>query len=115
MQRRAPRLFLEDIRGAIARISDYASAGEEEFKNSELLQDAVLRQLLIVGEAVQQLPDDLLDRVPAIPWERVVGMRNRIVHGYHKINMDVVWDTVQRDLPTLMVAVKRLLENPDLE
>ena len=42
-------------------------------------------------------------------------MRNRIVHGYHKINMDVVWDTVQRDLPTLVVAVKRLLEDPDLE
>jgi uncharacterized protein with HEPN domain len=115
LQRRAPRLYLEDIRGAIARISDYTSAGEEEFRSSELLQDAVLRQLLIVGEAVQHLPDDLLEREPGIQWERVVGMRNRIVHGYHKINMDVVWDTVERDLPALRAAVERLLQTPDLE
>ena len=53
MQRRAPRLYLEDIQGAIARIFDYTSGGEEEFKTSQLLQDAVLRQLLVIGEAVQ--------------------------------------------------------------
>ena len=115
MQRRAPRLYLEDIKGAAARISEYTSGGEEEFKNSQLLQDAVLRQLLIVGEAVQHLPDDLLEREAGIPWERVVGMRNRLVHGYHEINMEVVWDTVQRDLPTLQAAVERLLQDPDLE
>jgi uncharacterized protein with HEPN domain len=115
LQRRAPRLYLEDIKAAVARISDYTPAGEEEFRNSQLLQDAVLRQLLIVGEAVQQLPDDVFQREPGIPWERVVGMRNRIVHGYHNINMDVVWDTVQRDLPTLQAAVERLLQDPDLD
>ena len=115
MQRRAPRLYLEDIRSAVARISDYTSGGEEEFKNSQLLQNAVLRQLLIVGEAVQHLPDDMLEREAGIPWERVVGMRNRLVHGYHEINMDVVWDTVERDLPALRAVVERLLQTPDLE
>lgn len=115
MQRRAPRLYLEDIKGAIARISDYTSGGEDEFKGTDVLQDAVLRQLLVIGEAVQHLPEDLLERESGIPWERVVGMRNRLIHGYHEINMEVVWDTVQRDLPMLLAAVGRLLQKPDLE
>lgn len=110
MQRRAPRLFLLDIEGAAERILRHTSGGEKEFKSSELLQDAVFRQLLVIGEAVLHLPEDLLEREPAIPWGRIVGMRNRLVHGYFEINVDLVWVTVERDVPELQAAAARLLE-----
>lgn len=115
MQRKAPWLFLLDIESAVERILGYTAGGEAEFKSSELLQDAVLRQLMVVGEAVQHLPKDLLEHEQVVPWERVVGMRNRLVHGYFEINVELVWITVERDLPELQTAVRRLLkiEKPD--
>lgn len=115
MPRRGPRLFLEDVEEAAEKILRYTSGGEAEFRASGVLQDAVLRQLLVIGEAVQHLPEDLLEREAGIPWTRVVGMRNRVVHGYREINMDVVWNSVEHDLPRLQEAVRRLRETMEAE
>lgn len=108
MQPRDPRLFLEDIGKAIDLILDYTSGGEAEFKASTLIQDAVVRQFEIIGEAVRNLDDQLLLREGEIPWRKVIGMRHMLAHGYYQIDPDVVWDTVVSDLAELRGAVQRL-------
>jgi uncharacterized protein with HEPN domain len=67
------------------------------------------RTLEIVGEAVKRLPPELREKYPAVPWRLVAGMRDRLSHGYDDIRHEVLWDTVQRDLPVLLETVARML------
>ena len=71
------------------------------------------RALEILGEAVKRLPPELRDRYPAVPWRLVAGMRDRLSHGYDDIRHDVLWNTVQRDVPVLLRTVEQMLR--DLE
>jgi len=105
---RDPRLFLADIDTAVGRILEYTAGGEAEFKSSTLIQDAVVRQLEIIGEAARNLDDHLLSQEASIPWSKVVGMRHILAHGYYQIDSGVVWDTVSSDLVELRAAVQRL-------
>jgi len=105
---RDPRLFLADIDTAVGRILDYTAGGEAEFRASTLIQDAVVRQLEIIGEATRNLDDHLLSQEASIPWSKVVGMRHILAHGYYQIDSGVVWDTVSSDLVELRAAVQRL-------
>jgi uncharacterized protein with HEPN domain len=82
----------------------------DSFKADELLPLAVVRLLEIIGEAAAQASDDLRDRYPDLPWRPMIGMRNRLIHGYHDVNLDIVWDTVKKDLPPLVSALSDLLE-----
>ena len=111
MQRREPRLFLEDIDDAISQILEYTSGGVVEFYESRLVQDAVIRQFTIIGEAIRNLPQDLLARAPEIAWRGAVGMRNALVHGYFSIDPGIVWESIERDLPQLRAEVRRLLHD----
>ena len=111
MRRREPRLFLEYIEDAISQILDYTSGGEEAFRSSQLVQDAVVRQIEVIGEAVNNLPADLLERESNTPWKRAVAMRNMLIHGYYDVDLNVVWDTVQQDIPALRVAIARMLQS----
>lgn len=81
MQPRDPRHFLEDIDAAISQILDYTSAGVAEFRESRLVQDAAIWQFAIIGEAIHNLPQDLLARAPKVAWRGAVGMRNALIHG----------------------------------
>jgi len=105
---RDPRLFLADIDTAVGRILDYTAGGEAEFRASTHIQDAVVRQLEIIGEATRNLDDHLLSQEPSIPWRKVVGMRHMLVHDYYQVDVGVVWDTVSSDLVELRAAVQRL-------
>ncbi len=71
------------------------------------------RALEILGEAVKRLPAELRDRYPAVPWRLVAGMRDRLSHGYDDIRHDVLWNTVQHDVPVLLTTVEQMLR--DLE
>ena len=113
MQPREPRLFLEDIDAAISQILDYTSGGVAEFRKSRLVQDAVIWQFAIIGEAIRNLPQDLLTRAPEVAWRGAVGMRNALIHGYFNIDPGIVWESIERDLPELQDAVRQLLQ--DLE
>lgn len=68
-----------------------------------------LRHLQIIGEAARALPEDVRALAPEIPWHKIVGMRNVLVHGYFDIDTDIVWDAVARDVPALKPAIERLL------
>jgi uncharacterized protein with HEPN domain len=65
--------------------------------------------LEIIGEAARNLPDEVREMAPNIPWHKIIGMRNVLVHGYFMIELDIVWDTVQQDVPALKPAVEELL------
>ena len=79
-----------------------------EFKRNRMAQPAILKAVEIVGEAASRISADLMDAHPEIPWPGIVGMRNRLVHGYFDINLERVWETVQRDIPRLVSQLEPL-------
>ena len=96
MSRRSVRLLVEDILEAIERIERYTSELDREgFPSDEKSSDAVVRNLEIIGEAAAHLPSDFRESVDDIEWEKVVGLRNRIVHGYFAVDLELVWTIVR--------------------
>ena len=94
--------YLEHMLAAIARIRRYVGRRRRTgFLRNALLQDAVIRNIEIVGEAAGRVSADFIARSPAIPWREIVGMRHRLIHGYLQVNLDTVWEVVERDLPAL--------------
>ena len=81
-----------------------------DFRQDRTLQLAVVKAVEIVGEAASRLSADTRSRHTDIPWSDIVGMRNRLVHGYFDINLLRVWETVERDIPRLIVQLERLVE-----
>ncbi|HSI58690.1 MAG TPA: DUF86 domain-containing protein [Ideonella sp.] len=106
--------YLEHILEAAQQAVQYVEAlAKDEFLADRRTQQAVVLNLVIVGEAATQLIKDhqaFLDRFPEIPWASMKGMRNRLAHGYFDINLDVVWDTVQTALPPLIARLPALLQ-----
>ena len=102
MSNRPADLFLADIRESIARIERY-SAGLDRagFEADEKTVDAVARNLEIIGEAARQLPEDFTRRNPQIEWRKIAGLRNRIVHDYFGLDLEIIWQIIRSDLPAL--------------
>ena len=81
----------------------------EAFEQSELHQNAVMRPLEIIGEAARRVSQDTRAAYPDIPWDQMVGMRNRLIHEYFRVNLTTVWETVQDDLPSLITLIEPLV------
>jgi uncharacterized protein with HEPN domain len=103
------RLYRESIRDCLDRIAEYTETGEETFLASRLIQDGVIRNLEVIGEATKNLSAELRASNPEIPWRQIAGMRDVLIHDYLKVNLARLWRTVVRDLPPLQEAVIRLL------
>jgi len=106
---RDPRARLRDMVEAIAAIERYRDRDKDAFEKDELLQTWFLRHLQIIGEAARSVPEDVRAMAPDIPWPKIIGMRNVLVHGYFEIDKDVVWDAAHRDVPSLKPGIQRLL------
>lgn len=119
MKTLAPKLrdYLGHIRDAIERIGRYTETmDEQEFLNSELTQDAVLRNFEVIGEASSRILKDhkaFADTHPELPLTVAYQMRNAIAHGYFYIDHTIVWRTVKKDLPVMLGEVKRRLALSD--
>jgi uncharacterized protein with HEPN domain len=101
---------LGHIFDAICRIEEYTRGVDKNtFDNYGMMQDAIMRQIEIVGEASRNISDEFQEVHPELPWLQMRGLRNKIVHDYLEINKDVIWDTVQNDLPELKKLVEKLL------
>ncbi len=85
----------------------------EDFQQSELHQNAVMRPLEIIGEAARRVSQQTRDAHPEIPWEEMIGMRNRLIHEYFRVNLKTVWDTVHNDLPSLIALIEPLVPPED--
>ena len=106
---RDDRERLLDIQEAIADIEKYAQYGRERFEKEELIQTWVIHHLLILGEAASALSETFKEQHPDIPWSKIVGMRNILIHNYFGIDLDVVWSVVETDLPQLKRYIEELL------
>ena len=106
---RHERLRILDILDAIDRITSYVEGTSyEDFLADRKTQDAVTRNIEIIGEAARSLPAEFKERHAEIPWDEIVGMRNVIVHQYFGILPDVVWDVVRNELPALRSQIASL-------
>ena len=106
-----PRVFLIHIleNAALAQVN-LKDFDFDRFIKNKAIQDAVVREIEIIGEATKNLPLEFKDRHPEIPWQKIAGMRNKIVHNYFDIDFKVVWNTVKEDLPELEKQIKRLIK-----
>lgn len=82
----------------------------ESFGTDELVQDAVIRNFAVIGEAAGRVPGEIQDRHPEIPWNRMRGMRNLLVHDYSNVDYEIIWETASNDLPPLVPKLSDLLE-----
>ena len=106
---RSPRERVLDMLEAVNRIEKYAGRGRQAFETDELIQTYLLHYLQVLGEAASKTPAEFQETHPAIPWSRMRGMRHILVHDYFRIDPDVVWTAVERDLPQLKRALLTLL------
>jgi len=110
MMKKADTVYLKHIRDAILRIEEYTKAvGYDDFIKNNLIQDGVIRQLEIIGEATKRLSTEFKNKYPQVPWKDVAGMRDKLIHDYLGVDIDAVWDTVKKDIPTLKKEVKKIL------
>ena len=104
------RLYLSHILEAIDRVHSYTSAGRSAFRQDLKTQDAVIHNLQIVGEAAKKVSAETRAAHPEMPWRNMTGLRDRVVHDYFGVSLDIVWDVVENHLPRLREQVKKLLE-----
>ena len=104
------QIFLQHILLSIESIATYTkNISKEDFLNSPQVQDAVMRQLEVLGEAVKNLHSEFKEKNPTIPWRSIAGMRDMLIHEYFGVDIGLVWNTVINDLPVLRDFIKKTL------
>jgi uncharacterized protein with HEPN domain len=103
------RVYLQHIRDALEDIAGYANAGRDAFFAERMRQDATVRKLQVIGQAVKSLSENAKSRQPHIPRKQIAGLRDKVIHDYFGVNLDIVWAVVEKDLPALRRAVDDLL------
>jgi uncharacterized protein with HEPN domain len=101
--------YLGHILDCIKRIEDYTQAGRDAFIASTLIQDAVIRNFEIIGEATKRLSPTFTQAHPEIPWRRIAGFRDILIHKYMGVDIQAVWNAVAHELPPLKAVVTRVL------
>lgn len=103
-------VYLQHILDAIEQIEIYTSSKSyDEFLRERLIQDGVVRQLEIIGEASRNLSSEFREQQPEIPWRQIIGLRNRVIHAYFEINLTIIWEVIQNDLPPLKKKLTKLI------
>ncbi len=102
-------LYLVDMRDAVERILRYTSTGHAAFLADPMIQDAVIRNLEIMGEAVRKVSEATRSAHPEIPWKQIAATRDRVIHGYFTVDLEIVWEIVETELPSLRERLARLV------
>jgi len=104
-------ILLSYIQKAIFKIEKYTcNMNQEMFENDEVIQDVAIRQFEIIGEAFNHISQETLDSCPEIPWKDIVGFRNVLIHGYFRVDLPAIWNTIQKELPELKQSIIKLLD-----
>jgi uncharacterized protein with HEPN domain len=107
---REARLLLSDILECIDWIESYTIEGREAFLQGRMIQDAVVRNLEVIGEATKQLPILLRESYPNVPWKRIAGLRDVLIHDYVRVDPEEVWRVVEQNLPDLKTNITAILQ-----
>lgn len=114
MSERADGDFLRDIQEAVRRIRAYTNTmAYDQFLADTRTQDAVIRNLEIIGEATKSLSAQLREEYPNVPWKGMAGVRDRLIHHYFGVNLDIVWNIVTIELPPLESRVEDILRHEE--
>ncbi|PWR70329.1 DUF86 domain-containing protein [Methanospirillum stamsii] len=105
------RIFLLQILEFIAKIELYTEKGQNDFMISPIVQDAVIRNLEIIGEAVKNISPSVKSSYPDIPWRNIAGFRDILIHRYMGVDLDAVWNVVSSDLPLLKSSIHKILSD----
>ena len=106
---RNPQARIEDMLQAIENIERHALTDRAAFAQDEVLQVYVVHHLMIIGEAAYKLPESFRREHPRVPWAAIIGMRHILVHDYFKVDLDVAWEVIEGDLPTIKPQLQRIL------
>ncbi len=108
--KRSLKDYLLDMRIAIEQVEEFtAGMGFEEFARDQKTINAVIRSLEVLGEAAKNIPGETTSLYPEMPWKRVIGMRDKLIHGYHGVDLEIVWKAVQEEVPPLKPLVEKML------
>jgi len=112
MSKRKPVVYLQDILESIKYIQRFLDGvSEEEFYKNVEKQDAVLRRLEIIGEAVKHLPEEIRENYPDVPWRQIAGMRDVIIHEYFGVTLEMIWVVATEDILDLKENVENILDS----
>ena len=101
---------LIDIVNACDSIGHYIrNKTVDEFHKDEMVQDAVIRKIEIIGEASNRVSEELKNRFPDLPWDKMKGMRNILIHMYDELDLDIVWDTATKNIPSLKILLEKTI------
>jgi uncharacterized protein with HEPN domain len=104
--------FLLDIQDALQRILEYTTGMNwDTYLKDHKTQDAVIRNLEVIGEATKSLSDTLLSQHPGIPWRDMAGTRDRLMHHYFGVNQEIIWQIIEQDLPALKSQIEQVIHD----
>lgn len=104
-------VYLKHILDAIHQIETYVdSLDYAQFEQTRLVQDGVIRQLEIIGEASRNLSDEYRAQHAELPWRQIIGLRNRLIHAYFDVNLGIIWEIVQVNIPQLKHSINASIE-----
>ena len=105
------RFRLEDILSAAERILEYTQGMDAKtFAQDQRTVDAVIRNLEIIGEAARHIPPEVKEKFPELPWEEMRAMRNMLIHEYFGVDLWIIWQTIQQDVPSLIHQIRHVLQ-----
>ena len=104
----ADLVYVNHMMECIDRVFEYSADGESSFRQSRLIQDAVIRNLQTMAESSQRLSEPIKAMAPNVPWRAISGFRNIIVHDYLGVDLDMVWLVISTDLPALQAALRKI-------
>lgn len=111
MVERDYRDYLQDIIDAISDIGNFIEGMTfDDFKNDRKTVNAVIRSIEVIGEATKKIPDSVRDKNPSIPWKNMAGMRDKMIHEYFGVDLEILWKTATEDVPPLKSSIKELKE-----
>jgi uncharacterized protein with HEPN domain len=104
-------IFLKHIEESIDFVIEYSKGMSfSQFKKDIKIQDAILRRIEIIGEAVKKLPVEITLKYPDVRWSQIAGMRDKLIHQYFGVDLEIVWNVVREEIPELKTRIKKILE-----